>query len=52
MFAPGTVAELTADGTEEGGLWGEFNSKLWSQGLKKDRAEVHLLEMRRRGQAS
>lgn len=33
-------------------MWGESNSKLWSQGLRKDRAEVHLREMRKRGQAS
>lgn len=40
---------MTADGTEEGGLWGETNSKLQSQDLKKDRAEVHLQEMRKEG---
>lgn len=49
MFAPRLGAELTADGTEEGGLWGETNSKLQSQDLKKDRAEVHLQEMRKEG---
>ena len=49
------MTELTEDGTEEGEwdlVGGESNSKLWSQGLRKDRAEVHSLEMRRRGQAS